>query len=241
MVEVGGRPILWHIMRIYSAAGFRRFVLPLGYKGSMIRDYFLNYRAKSSDITVRLGEQSEVEFHNSGTVEDWSVTLVDTGEKAMTGARLARVAEHLDVPHFLLTYGDGVADIDIGRVYDFHRSHGKIGTVLGVHSPSRFGKLSLDDSTNAVTNFTEKPLESGSSDFINGGFFVFDREFLNLVSESEDCILERTPLETLSSKQELMIFRHEGYWQCMDTYRDWMVLDNLWKTGEAPWKRYCAL
>ena len=236
MITIGERPILWHIMQIYSAAGFKNFVLALGYKGNVIKDYFLNYHAMNSDVTVDLQNPDSLKFHRKNQTEDWKITLVNTGQESMTGARIARAAQYLNGPKFMLTYGDGVADINPADTLAFHRHHGKIGTVCGVHAPSRFGKLSINAESN-VDHFTEKPMESSISDYINGGFFAFKREFLNYVSEDQSCILERQPLENLANDLELMAYQHSGFWKCMDTFRDWSILNDLWNSGRAPWRK----
>tara|TARA_Y100001934_G_C12329521_1_gene764326 strand:+ start:244 stop:1056 length:813 start_codon:yes stop_codon:yes gene_type:complete len=236
MIAIGERPILWHIMQIYSAAGFKTFVLALGYKGNVIKDYFLNYHAMNSDFTIDLQNPDSLHFHTKNTTQDWKITLVNTGQDSMTGARVARAARYLTKSDFMLTYGDGVANINPAEVLSFHRSHGKTGTVCGVHAPSRFGKLSINDKS-SVEHFTEKPMESGISDYINGGFFAFKRDFLNYVSEEQSCILERQPLEDLSNNKELMAYQHSGFWKCMDTYRDWTILNDLWNSKNAPWAK----
>ena len=218
MVEVGGRPLLWHIMKLYAAHGLRDFVCCLGYRGVMIKQYFLDYHALRSDLTVSLADGG-VEYATR-EVEDWRVTLVDTGDESMTGARVKRVERHLaDDDIFLCTYGDGVADLDIGALVDFHRSHGRLATVTGVHPPSRFGELVLEGTS--VERFAEKP--AGSS-LISGGFFVFDRR-----------VLEREPLESLAADGQLHVFRHDGFWQCADTVRDVDGLRAQWAAGDAPW------
>ena len=236
MVKIGGHPILWHIMKIYSAFGFNEFVLALGYKGESIKQYFLNYRTMNNDFTLALGKEHAIEYHNQQNAKNWKITFADTGEEAMTGARVARIAKYIQENMFLLTYGDGIADIDLNRLVDFHKAHGRIGTVSGVHSPSRFGKLKISNEKGYVGDFTEKPLESGISDYINGGYFVFNRQFFKYVNSDESCILEREPLEKLAEDGELVAYRHDGYWQCMDTYRDWLLLEDLWQSGDAPWK-----
>ena len=230
MVEVGGRPLLWHIMKLYSAHGLSDFVCCLGYRGAMIKRYFLDYHALRSDVTVSLGDGS-VDYATR-EVEDWRVSLVDTGEEAMTGARVKRVERHLqDDDLFLCTYGDGLADIDISALIAFHRSHGRLATVTGVHPPSRFGELVT--ARDSVTRFAEKP--AGSS-LISGGFFVFDRRVLARLSADPACVLEREPLESLAAEGQLQVFRHDGYWQCADTVRDVELLRDLWDRGEAPWR-----
>jgi glucose-1-phosphate cytidylyltransferase len=230
MVDIGGRPILWHIMRRYAAYGLRDFVLCLGYRGEIIKDYFLRYHALGSDFTVDLAAGA-VECHRQ-VAEDWRVTLVDTGLDAMTGARVQRVRRYLeDDDLFCVTYGDGLADIDIDALVAFHRSHGRIGTVTGVHPPSRFGQLVSDGPRVAV--FSEKPPREGSR--ISGGFFVFNRAFLDRLGDRADLILERGPLEDLARDGELMVYEHDGYWQCADTVRDVDALRALWAAGAAPW------
>jgi glucose-1-phosphate cytidylyltransferase len=230
MVEVGGRPLLWHIMKLYAAHGLTDFVCCLGYRGSMIKQYFLDYHALRSDLTVSLAT-GEVEYATRD-VEDWTVSLVDTGADAMTGARVKRVERHLgDADLFLCTYGDGVADIDVNALLDFHRAHGRLATVTGVRPPSRFGELVLDGSS--VTRFAEKP--AGES-LVSGGFFVFNREVLDRLSADSSCVLEREPLEGLAADGELEVYRHDGYWQCADTVRDVEHLRELWDRGEAPWR-----
>lgn len=234
MVEVGGRPILWHIMRWYARFGVREFVLCLGYKGSLIKDYFLSYHAQVSDFTVDLSGRTPIAFHASGgPVEDWRVTCVDTGLDAMTGARLRKVLRFLRGDQFFLTYGDGLADVDLDALLAFHRRHGRAATLTAVVPGGRFGELALGPG-DAVRSFSEKP-EKGRA-YINGGFFVFDtRRIAAYLPEGDDLVLEREPLERLAAHGELMAFRHEGFWQCMDTYREWKILEDLWRAGGAPW------
>lgn len=232
MVDVGGRPILWHIMKIYAHYGFRDFVLCLGYKGDIIKRYFLDYETISNDFTVRLGRGNEVQYHSDHAEDGWAVTLAETGHAAMTGARVKRIAKYIDREEFLLTYGDGVADVDVRRLLSFHCDHGKIGTVTGVRPPSRFGELLTD--RERVVEFSEKPLVSQG--YINGGFFVFHRRFFDYLSDDDDCVLEREPLEHLAKDGELIMYPHAGYWQCMDTYRDLQVLNEAWQLNRAPWK-----
>jgi glucose-1-phosphate cytidylyltransferase len=230
MVEVGGRPLLWHIMKLYAHHGLREFVLCLGYRGSMIKQYFADYYLHNSDVTFELATgQAE---YSAGHREDWRVTLVDTGDDAMTGARVKRVESHLDdCDVFLCTYGDGLADIDVGDLIAFHRAHGKLATVTGVRPPSRFGELVTDGAS--VSAFAEKPT---SDSLISGGFFVFDRRVLDRLSPEPDCVLEREPLESLAREGELVLYSHEGFWQCADTLRDVEHLRGLWNAGDAPWR-----
>jgi glucose-1-phosphate cytidylyltransferase len=231
MVEIGARPILWHIMKIYAHYGFREFVLCLGYKGEQIKQYFLNYEAMTRDVTVRLGATPQVVLHGA-PAEPWTVTLVDTGASAMTGARVKRAERYVDGDAFMLTYGDGVTDVDLGKLAAFHRGHGRIGTVTGVRPPSRFGELLA--SGTRVAEFSEKP--SISAGYINGGFFVFHRRIFEYLSADDGCVLERDPLERLAKDGQLEMYPHEGYWQCMDTPRDLQHLAEAWERPHPPWK-----
>ncbi|WP_078129394.1 glucose-1-phosphate cytidylyltransferase [Leptospira alexanderi] len=228
MVEIAGKPILWHIMKIYEHYGFGDFVLALGYKGEVIKDYFLNYHARMSDLTVSL-KSGTVDYSNP-TAEDWKVQLIDTGALTMTGGRLLRLKNHLKET-FMVTYGDGVSDVDIQKLVSFHKSHGKLATVTAVRPPVRFGELSI--SGDQVIRFQEKP--QAEEGWINGGFFVFEPEILNYI-EDESTMLERAPLEKLAKLGQLMSFRHPGYWQCMDTLRDKQTLEELWLQNKALWK-----
>jgi glucose-1-phosphate cytidylyltransferase len=230
MVEIGGRPILWHIMKIYERHGHRDFHLALGYKGEMIKDYFLDYHARLSDLTVHL-KSGRVDYSNP-TAEDWSVSLLDTGPNTMTGGRLLRLARHLSSETFMLTYGDGVSDVDIGALLQFHRSHGRLATVTAVRPSARFGGLALD--RGQVLSFKEKP-QSGEG-WINGGFFVFEPGIFEFLGDDQT-VLEQAPMETLARTGQLMAFEHTGYWQCMDTIRDRDALETAWASGRAPWVR----
>lgn len=236
MVEIGGRPILWHIMKLYAFHGITDFILCLGYKAKVIKEYFLNYEAMNSDFTVELGNKAGIQLHGDGSGEDsWRITLADTGEDAMTGARVARASKYLDADDetFMVTYGDGLANVNIRELLEFHREHGRMATLTGVRPPSRFGEVQCD-AEHRITTFSEKP-QIGQG-LINGGFFCFHRDFLKYLNASPDCVLERQPLETCAAEGQLCAFEHLGYWQCMDTYRDWMSLDEQWKNGSAPWK-----
>lgn len=233
MVEVGGRPILWHIMRLYAHHGLRDFVLCLGYKGHVIKDFFLNYEARTRDFTVRLGAHADVAFHDPQAEHGWTVTLADTGETAQTGARVRRVKRYLDESPFCLTYGDGLGDVDVQALLAFHRSHGKLATVTAVHPPGRFGELRVEGARAAA--FAEKP--QVTEGFVNGGFFVFERAFIDrFLDDRDDLVLEGEPLQRLAAAGELMVFTHDGFWQPMDTYREWKLLEELWREGRAPWK-----
>jgi glucose-1-phosphate cytidylyltransferase len=233
MVTIGSRPILWHIMRSYSSYGFTRFVLCLGYKGEVIRDYFLRYATLQSDFTVELATD-RVTTHSIDHRDDWSVTLADTGETAMTGARVARAARKYldDAEHFAVTYGDGVTDANLAAEFEFHLRGGRLGTVLGVNPPSRFGELK--HTSGVVTEFEEKP--DFDDKWINGGYFFFQRDFLKYVSSEDSCVLERSPLANLAADRELSLFPHQGFWHCMDTQRDVDELNKMWNNDLAPWK-----
>jgi glucose-1-phosphate cytidylyltransferase len=232
MVEIGGRPILWHIMKRYAHYGFKDFVLALGYKGDMIKEYFLNYEAMNNDFTVTLGKKNKVTFHTDHMENDWSITLVDTGEDAMTGARVKRVEKYIKSDVFMLTYGDGVSDIDLKALYSFHLSKRKIGTVSAVRPSSRFGEIIVKDSL--VARFNEKP--QTTEGLVNGGFFVFNNKFFKYFNNDKDCYLEREPLERLAADGQLAVNIHQGFWQCMDTQRELDLLVQLWAGGNAPWK-----
>jgi len=229
MVEVGGKPILWHILKIYSAHGINDFIICLGYKGHVIKEYFSNYSLQSADVTYDIPNNT-VEVHKHDA-EPWRVTLVETGPDSMTGGRLKRASRYLDDEPFCFTYGDGVADIDVTALVDFHRSHGGLATVTGVRQPSRFGHLHMDG--DAVSGFTEKP--EGDANLVNGGFFVLSPEVVDYI-EGDDTIWERSPLEKLALERQLMVYRHDGFWQSMDTLRDRNQLEAIWNSGEAPWK-----
>lgn len=229
MVSVGGRPILWHIMRTYAHFGHKDFYLALGYKAELVKEYFLHYRSVNSDFSVDLGTGEVTLFHAEDT--DWRVTLVHTGLDSMTGGRVKRMQSLIGDEPFMLTYGDGLADIDLNALLDFHRSHGKMVTVTAVHPGARFGELMID--SDQVKTFQEKP-QMGQG-WINGGYFVMQPEFIDLIV-NDSAILEREPLEKAARMGELMAFRHEGYWQCMDTKRDRDSLEAIWSSGKAPWK-----
>ncbi|MGF7119208.1 glucose-1-phosphate cytidylyltransferase [Methanobacterium oryzae] len=232
MVKIGEKPILWHIMKTYSHYGFKDFLICLGYKGNMIKEYFLNYKIMNNDFTIQLGNKENIEFHNNHTEYDWNITLVDTGMHSQTGSRVKKIENYIDDDYFLLTYGDGVANVNIRELVKFHKSHGKIGTMTGVHPSSRFGEFEL--AGNQVLEFNEKP--QTKEGLINGGFFVFNKEFFKYLHEEEDCILEKSPLVDLAADGELMVYPHDGFWQCIDTYRELEVLNELWEKGETPWK-----
>ena len=235
MIEIGGRPILWHILSGYARHGFKEFVLCLGYKGEMIKRYFLDYSSLRRDFTIALGENPRIEAHGADAIEDWRVTLAETGEKSLTGTRLARVWPYLGGETFALTYGDAVSDIDLAAALAFHRKEGRLATVTGVRPPGRFGEIDADGSR--VTSFWEKPAASGG--WINGGFFFFEPEFRRyLPADGENEMLEHGPLRTCVADGQLSVYRHEGFWQCMDILRDWEYLERLWNENGAPWKTW---
>jgi glucose-1-phosphate cytidylyltransferase len=233
MVPVGDRPILWHIMHWYASFGFKRFVLCLGYKADVIKAYFLHYASMNSDFTVDLASHDTI-VHGRDEHLDWQITLTDTGTDSMTGSRVARAADEFlgGAEHMAVTYGDGLTDVDLASEFRAHLQHGRIGTVLGVNPPSRFGELKLEG--DRVLEFDEKP-EFGQT-WINGGYFFFKREFLPYLSRDEDCVLEREPLVRLAQDGELNVYRHPGFWACMDTQRDRDQLEALWASGKAPWR-----
>lgn len=236
LVDIGGRPILWHIMRRYAAYGFKDFILCLGYKGWLIKEYFLNYKAFNCDFTLQLGFDRAIEYHqrNNGRYsnsEDWRITFAETGIDSMTGSRVRQLERYLPDEDFMLTYGDGVTDIDLSCLYEFHKSHGKIGTVTAVASPGRFGELGIAEDGH-VQRFSEKP-SAGSA--ISGGYFVFQRDFLRYVREDADCVMEKEPLEELAADGELVAYQHRGFWYAMDTYREYLYLNGLWTKNQAPW------
>jgi glucose-1-phosphate cytidylyltransferase len=230
MVEIGGRPILWHIMKLYAHSGFREFVLCLGYRGTMIKEYFLNYEAMNNDFTICLGRQSQVHFNNGHPEQGFQVTLADTGQSTMTGGRVKRVQQYISGDTFLLTYGDGVADLNIAQLVAFHQDHGKLATVTAVSPSSRFGVLELNK--NRVMSFLEKPRTEALA---SAGFFVFNRRVFDYLG-GDDCILEREPLERLARDGHLMAYKHDGFFFAMDTYREYEYLNQLWNKDEAPWK-----
>ncbi len=229
MVQIGGKPILWHIMKIYSAHDVKDFIICLGHKGYMIKEYFANYALHMSDVTIDLARNA-IDVHQS-SAEDWRVTLIDTGEDTMTGGRLKRIQPYLDDEDFCMTYGDGVGDVDIRTLIDFHREQGKLATLTATRPPGRFGALHIQEQR--VTSFVEKP--EGDEGWINGGFFVLSPKVLEYIA-GDDSIWERTPLERMTRDGELAVHKHRGFWQPMDTLRDKIQLEELWQSGKAPWK-----
>jgi glucose-1-phosphate cytidylyltransferase len=230
MVEIGGHPILWHIMQIYANQGFNEFVVALGYKGEVVKQYFMNFFAANSDLTVDLGT-GDVSYDTRRSM-NWRIHLLDTGKDTMTGGRLARLEDLLRPQGtFMLTYGDGVCDVDIRALYEFHRRHGRLATVTAVRPPARFGSMRFDG--DRVVSFEEKP-QTGEG-WINGGFFVFEPAVFDYL-DGDETVLEQHPLERLARDGELVAFKHEGFWQCMDTIRDKLRLQQMWESGHAPWK-----
>jgi glucose-1-phosphate cytidylyltransferase len=231
MIEIGGKPVLWHILKIYSCHGINDFIICLGYKGYMVKEYFANYFLHQSDVTFDLA-RNQMQVHHRHA-EPWRVTLVDTGENTQTGGRLKRVAEFLDDETFCFTYGDGLSDVDIGAQLAFHRERGTLASVCAVQPPGRFGALDLDG--HRITRFTEKP--QGDGTWINGGYFLLQPRVLDYI-RGDDCIWEREPLEALARDGQLSAYTHGGFWQPMDTLRDKIRLEELWQSGKAPWKRW---
>jgi len=231
LVKIGEKPILWHIMKIYSSYGFNNFILPVGYKGEKIKEYFHNYPFLQSDFTIKFNNQKKIVFDNPSK-ENWQVTVIDTGLNTQTGARLRKIRKFIPGDLFMLTYGDGVANIDIDKLFDFHLSHGKIGTVTGVYPVPRFGELTLKN--DKILKFGEKPKITNA--FISGGFFVFNKKIFKYLSIMENCVFEKKPLEKLARDGQLMCYKHKGFWQCMDTIRDVGVLNQSWEEGKALWK-----
>lgn len=230
LVHVGNKPILYHIMKIYGHYGFTDFVLCLGYKGEMIKEYFLNYDHMNNDFTIDLDGKKNIVFYDSHRESDWTVTLADTGISTNTGGRIKQVEKYVEDEAFLATYGDGVADIDLARLLRHHEKKGKLATLTGVHPLSRYGVIKHDED-DLICGFKEKPRLDG---WINAGFFVFNREFFDYIGA--DDILEKEPLERLSKDEQLTLYKHRGFWQCMDTFKDASLLNNMWAQGEAPWK-----
>jgi glucose-1-phosphate cytidylyltransferase len=231
MIEIGHRPILWHIMKIYAAHGINEFVICCGYKGHVIKEYFATYFLNQADVTFDLG-RNHMEVHRA-SVEPWKVTLVDTGENSMTGGRIRRVRDYLDGGTFCLTYGDGVSDVDIRKLIDFHRAQKTLATLTAVQPPGRFGAFTLEKDRNTIDSFHEKPTGDGA--WINGGFFVLEPKVLDYI-EGDGTVWERDPMERLARENQLSAYRHTGFWQPMDTLRDKMLLEELWAKGKAPWK-----
>jgi len=232
MVEIGGKPILWHIMKIYSHFGVTRFILALGYKGEQIKQYFYNYKITGSDFSLKLDSEHTIEYLNQSNEKSWEIIFVDTGEETLKGGRIKRLEKYINSNIFHLTYGDGLADVNLDKLVEFHNSHGCIGTVTAVRPPSRFGELSIGEE-NTVLSLEEKP-QMGRG-LINGGFFVFNKKILSYLTDDKDCDFEFGPLQEISMKGQLKAFKHVGFWQCMDNIRERDYLDKQIRTGNAPW------
>lgn len=233
MVDIGGKPILWHIMKIYGHYGFRRFVLCLGYKGWEVKQFFLRYRARISDFTISLSDEHRLEFHDDRVDENWEVTFAETGLETATGARLRRIRHYIDTDDFMMSYGDGVGDIDLTALEKGHRDAGRIGTVTGIHPTSKFGEMAVTGTE--VVEFNEKPTQV--SGFVSGGFFMFKREFLDDYLDDNPMLwLESEPLQRLARDNQLTLHPHHDFWYAMDTYKDYQYLNSLWASGDAPWK-----
>jgi len=232
MVEVGGRPVLWHIMKLLGQQGLKEFVVCAGYKSEYIKNYFWNYSAMNQDFTIKLGDQTNASFHGAHDESDWTVTVADTGATTMTGGRVKRVQKHVANETFLCTYGDGIADINLDELLAFHRSHGRLATVTSVHPTSRFGVLEIGED-GIVRRFKEKPQVEG---WINIGYFIFEPGVFEYLDEGS--VLEQDPLHRLARDGQLAAYRHEGFWQPMDTYRETLLLNELWDSGEAPWRNW---
>jgi glucose-1-phosphate cytidylyltransferase len=230
MVPVGGRPILWHIMKFYAAYGFKEFVLCLGYKGEVIKEYFYNYQWHRSDVTLRLGAHPEITYHNQHAEEDWTVTLIDTGQATQTGGRVRRALAHIPEEEFLLTYGDGVCDVNLAQLIEFHRAQGALATLTAVQPSGRFGELSL--AGDKISSFREKE----TAGYVSGGFFILNRGIEKYLGTDDACIFEQSTLPALAESGQLSAFRHDGFWQCMDNPREMEMLNKMWSDGQAPWK-----
>lgn len=230
MVEIGGHPILWHLMKLLGHGGLDEFVICTGYRGEVIKDYFLNYEAQNQDFTVHLGSKREITYHGAHDESDWTVTVVDTGQATQTGGRVKRIEHFAATDRCLVTYGDGLADIDVPALLAFHEAHGRLATVTTVRPLTRFGVMDIAED-GQVERFREKPQSDG---YVNAGFFVFEPEVFGYLDP--DCVLEQEPLARLAADGELRAYRHDGFWQPMDTYREFQMLNELWATGQAPWK-----
>ncbi|HWB87521.1 MAG TPA: glucose-1-phosphate cytidylyltransferase [Bryobacteraceae bacterium] len=229
MVEVGHYPILWHIMKLYADHGFHRFILCLGFRGDVIRNYFATYHLQTCDTEVVLGDTPGLRILSRNSVENWRITLAETGRKTQTGARIKRIEKYVDTDEFMVTYGDAVTDLDLDRLWEFHKNHGGLATVTGVHPPARFGELEIDG--DRVVDFAEKPL---GKNWISGGFFIFKKEYFSYLSADENCVMEAEPMMRLAQEGQLHVYQHHGFWQCMDTMRDLTYLRSF-EDGKEPW------
>jgi glucose-1-phosphate cytidylyltransferase len=234
MVNIGSRPILWHIMKIYAHYGYSEFILALGYKGEIIRDYFYHYEIMNNDITMELGKHEVFQMHDCHNEVGWKITLAETGERTLKGGRIKRIEKYVTEDTFMLTYGDGIADIDINELLRFHFAHGKIATLTGISPAAQFGELKTEG--DRVKSFREKPLNMQNRGLISGGFFVLNRKIFDYLTEDEACDFEFGVLENLAQNGELIVYRHKGFWACMDTLRDMEKLNRLWDEGKAKWK-----
>jgi glucose-1-phosphate cytidylyltransferase len=233
MVDIGGRPILWHIMKMYGYYGYRRFVLCLGYKGWEIKEFFLDYRAHMSDFTISLSDEHTLDFHDDRADENWEITFAETGLETATGARLRRIRHYIDTDDFMMTYGDGLGSVNLKALEQEHLRAGRVGTVTGVHPTSKFGEMQVEDGK--VAEFNEKPTHV--TGFVSGGFFMFQRRFLDdYLDDDPQLWLEQQPLQRLARDGEMTVYRHEDFWSAMDTYKDYQYLNELWASGEAPWR-----
>ncbi len=232
MVTVGGLPILWHIMKTYSFYGYNDFVLCLGYKGDAIKQFFLTHELMHNDVTIKLGDRGQDVVHKGGDPENWTITFAETGLKSMTGSRVKRIEKYINGDDFFMTYGDGLADSNIRKEFEFHRKTGKIGTLTAVHPQSKYG-LIKPGKGDLVEKFVEKPV---LYDYVNGGFYVFKKDIFDYLSQDEGCVLEREPFTKLVEEKQLAIYRHEGFWYGMDTYKDYLELNRMWDEGRRPWK-----
>jgi glucose-1-phosphate cytidylyltransferase len=232
MVHIGNKPVLWHIMKIYSHFGFNEFILCLGYRGEMIKEYFYNYELLNSDFTISFGKDKKIDLHANHTEMDWKVTLADTGDATQKGARLKKIEKYIDTDNFMVTYGDGVANINISALVDFHKTHGKLATVTGVNPAGRFGELKVKG--DQVLKFYEK--KDIGTERVSGGFFVFNKRIFDYLNFDDSCDLEIGPLEQIAVEGKLMVYKHKGFWACMDTLRDVDYLNGIWKQNKAAWK-----
>ena len=235
MIEIGGKPILWHIMKSYSHYGVNRFILALGYKGDYIKQYFYNYKFTSADFSLKLDPEEQIQFLNDSDEKHWEIVFVDTGEETLKGGRIKRVEKYIQSDLFHLTYGDGVCDVDINKLVDFHNSHNCMGSVTAVRPPSRFGELNIDED-NTVQELEEKP-QMGKG-LINGGFFIFDKKMLSYLTDDENCDFEFGPLQQIASEKQLKAYKHNGFWQCMDNIREKNYLDEQIRANNAPWMKW---
>ncbi|EKP04908.1 MULTISPECIES: glucose-1-phosphate cytidylyltransferase [Leptospira] len=235
MIPIGPYPILWHIMKIYSFFGHKDFIICLGYKGQVIKDFFLNYEAYTRDFTISFGSSGMIRYHSPHDESDWKITLVDTGLTSMTGSRISKIKKFIDEDDFLLTYGDGVSDVDVNQLIQFHKSHKQVLTVTGVRPPGRFGEM-IASSDGTVLEFNEKPQATAGR--ISGGFFVANSKIFNYLTDDANLVFEQEPMRNLVSQGELKMYEHDGFWQPMDTSREYQLLNSLYNQGNAPWIRY---